>query len=82
MGNNRFSDGFLIGALVGGIAVYLFATKKGNKILHAVSEQGMSGLTDLIEDLEQRREGLEPQPEEVPKSNGSTPKKRFFKRSK
>ncbi|MEK9176313.1 MAG: YtxH domain-containing protein [Patescibacteria group bacterium] len=92
MGSNRFSDGFLLGALVGGAAVFLFATKKGNKILSAITEQGMSGLSDFIEDLEETREGLRPVPEEAPeeemvletpKTNGANPtssRKRFFKR--
>lgn len=55
MGNSRFSDGFLIGALVGGAAVFLFATKKGNKVLAAITQDGMEGLTDLIDSLEERQ---------------------------
>ena len=54
MGNNRFSDGFLLGLLVGGVAVFLLGTKKGNKILHALTEEGLDGLTDLIETMEEK----------------------------
>lgn len=58
MGNSRFSDGFLIGALVGGVAVFLFATKKGNKVLKAISENGMDGLTDLIDNFEKNHQDV------------------------
>lgn len=54
MGNSRFSDGFLIGALVGGAVVFLFATKKGNKVLKAISENGIDGLTDIFETIQER----------------------------
>lgn len=54
MGNNhgRFSDGFLLGMLVGGALVFLFATKKGNKILKALTEQGIEGLSDIAREIE------------------------------
>lgn len=54
MGSNRFSDGFLLGLLVGGAAVFLLGTKKGNKILHALTEEGLDGLTDLLETMEEK----------------------------
>ena len=95
MGNSRFSDGFLLGALVGGAAVFLLGTKKGNKILSAISEQGIEGFSTLMENLEQTRGALEEIPEEyeeeeielemvkeakVPVKATSASKKRFFKR--
>lgn len=54
MGNNhgRFSDGFLLGMLAGGALVFLFATKKGNKILKALTEQGFEGLSDIAREIE------------------------------
>lgn len=54
MGNNhsRFSDGFLLGLLVGGIAVFLLGTKKGNKILKAITEDGLAGLGEIAKELE------------------------------
>ena len=62
MGNSRFSDGFLLGALVGGAAVFLLGTKKGNKILSSVTEEGLDGLTDFIDNLQEEKEGLAPEP--------------------
>lgn len=62
MGNGRFSDGFMLGALIGGAAVFLLGTKKGNKVLKAITEEGLDGLNDLIEDLEGRVEGTRPVP--------------------
>ena len=54
MGNNhgRFSDGFLLGMLLGGALVFLFATKKGNKILKAVTEEGLEGLGEIAREIE------------------------------
>lgn len=52
MGNSRFSDGFLIGLLVGGAAVFLLGTKKGKDILKTLTEQGLEGLGEIAKDLE------------------------------
>lgn len=55
MGNNhgsRFSDGLLLGMIIGGAAVFLLGTKKGNKILKALTEQGFEGLGEIAKDLE------------------------------
>lgn len=54
MGNNKgFSDGFLLGLLIGGAGVFLLGTKKGNKILQAFTEQGLDGITDFIDSLDE-----------------------------
>lgn len=50
MGQSRFSDGFLLGLIVGGGIALLFTTKKGNKVLKAVSEEGFEGLNKFIEE--------------------------------
>ena len=50
MGNGRFSDGFLLGLIVGGGLALLFTTKKGNKILKVISEEGIEGLNKFIEE--------------------------------
>jgi hypothetical protein len=56
MGNNKgFSDGFLLGLLIGGAAVFLLGTKKGNKILQAFTEEGLEGLTDFIDSLDEEK---------------------------
>ena len=63
MGNNgRFMDGVLIGALIGGAMVFLLGTKKGNKVLKVLTEEGVTGFSNLIEEFEERREGIKPAP--------------------
>ncbi|MBI2621087.1 MAG: hypothetical protein HYW63_00380 [Candidatus Levybacteria bacterium] len=53
MGNSsRFSDGFLLGLIVGGIGVFLLGTKKGNKILKAITEDGFAGLGEIAREIE------------------------------
>lgn len=53
MGNNgRFSDGLILGAILGGAAVFLLGTKKGNKVLKAVTSEGFDGLSSIIADFE------------------------------
>ncbi|MBP9716546.1 MAG: hypothetical protein KBD51_01240 [Candidatus Levybacteria bacterium] len=53
MGNHgRFSDGILLGMLIGGAAVFLLGTKKGNKILKTITEDGLAGLSEVAKDLE------------------------------
>lgn len=54
MGNsNKFLDGFLWGLLIGGTAVFLFGTKKGNKILKTITQEGTQGLNNVLSDLEE-----------------------------
>lgn len=65
MGSSKFSDGFLLGALVGGAAVFLLATPKGNKILKVLTDEGLSGLTDIFDDWSAKKEGSAPVPNGV-----------------
>ena len=53
MGNNngRFFDGFLLGALAGGAAIFLLGTKKGNKVLKVLSDGGFEGLSEIFSDF-------------------------------
>lgn len=37
---NNFLDGFVIGAAIGGIAVFLLGTKKGREVLKIVRQEG------------------------------------------
>lgn len=54
MGNsNKFLDGVLWGLLIGGAAVFLFGTKKGNKILKTITEEGTQSLNNVLNDLEE-----------------------------
>ncbi|OGH08065.1 MAG: hypothetical protein A2171_01160 [Candidatus Levybacteria bacterium RBG_13_35_9] len=47
--NNKFFDGFLMGLLIGGAAVFLFGTKSGKNLLKIISEQGLEGISGLME---------------------------------
>jgi gas vesicle protein len=52
MGNNRFTDGMLLGALIGGTAVFLLGTKKGKKVLKILTEEGLAGFSEIAKELE------------------------------
>jgi len=52
---SKFSDGFLLGALVGGVGIYLLTTPKGNKILKIISEEGLDGLNKLVDEAQERK---------------------------
>lgn len=43
--------GFIFGALVGGILVFLLATKKGKKLLKMLIEEGGEGISEIEEFL-------------------------------
>ena len=47
--NNRFIDGVIVGLILGGAAVFLFGTKSGKNLLKIISEQGLEGISDLME---------------------------------
>lgn len=47
-----FFGGFMFGLLVGGLIVFLLATKKGKKILKTISEEGLDKVNDIIERTE------------------------------
>ncbi len=65
--NGHFSQGFLLGALVGGAEIFLLGTKKGNKILKTLTEDGFEGLTNLIEEFEKTQDGVLPKPVKITK---------------
>ena len=89
--------GLLLGLILGGGAVFLLGTRSGKNILKIVSDQGLDGLLNLLE--EYNLDGFE-EMEEVPEEevtdqgpemqeNSETekllekpPKKRFFRRVK
>lgn len=48
--DSKFSSGFLMGLIVGGGAVFLLGTKTGKNLLKILSEQGLDGLTALLEE--------------------------------
>ncbi|MCL4418888.1 hypothetical protein M1146_02165 [Patescibacteria group bacterium] len=59
---NRFFDGFLWGAIIGGGLVFLLGTKKGKKLLKTVTEEGVEGLSEILE--AQMNDGLSDEEEE------------------
>lgn len=92
MNNNqgsRFFDGFLLGLIIGGLAVFLLGTKSGKQILKKLSEEGLSGIEDLVEKYEKAEESVEVDEdldekvetvESEPVTVEVKPKKRLFKR--
>lgn len=67
-GNGKFTDGLLLGALLGGAAVFLLGTKKGNKVLKIITEEGIAGFSSLVEDFEDHRNGVTPEPAAIKKA--------------
>ena len=88
-GGSKFFDGFLLGLIIGGLAVFLLGTKSGKQILKKLSEDGLSGFEDLIEKYEETQENVEEDEdldekvetiEKEPVTVEVKPKKRLFKR--
>ena len=50
MNDNKFTTGLMLGIIIGGGAVFLLGTRTGKNLLKILSEQGMDGLTDLLEE--------------------------------
>lgn len=50
---NGFASGLLWGLIIGGALALLFSTKKGRKILKAITEGGLEGVADLEDLLEE-----------------------------
>lgn len=91
----RFGNGFMLGVIVGGLIVFLWGTATGKKILKIISEEGLEGLGNLLEeygideDILENEEGEETEEAEGQEglSDGesvsepqTSPKHRFFKR--
>lgn len=58
MENKNHSNSFLLGVILGVIITLLFTTKKGRKILKALSEEGLQKFTELEDIWEERRKQL------------------------
>ena len=87
---NKFFEGFIWGAIIGGAIVFLMGTKKGKKLLKAIADEGVGNFADILD------EGIdenEPDEEELEETSGnglaedkkiqepkSSPRKRFFRR--
>lgn len=46
----KFLSGFLLGLLVGGFVVFLLGTKKGKKLLKAISEDGVDNIFNILDE--------------------------------
>lgn len=64
MNNGRLSNGFILGLIVGGGAMFLFGTKTGKKLLKKFSEEGWEGLTEILEEVDMGEYEEEPVEEE------------------
>lgn len=51
-GGNKFLNGFLLGALIGGGVVFLLSSKKGKKLLKILSQEGLDNISDLLREQE------------------------------
>lgn len=47
---SKFINGFLLGALIGAGVVFLLGTKKGKKLLKAISEEGLGNISNILEE--------------------------------
>jgi hypothetical protein len=61
---SKFSNGFILGLLIGGGLVFLLGTKTGKNITKIISDQGLDGLLSLLDEydvsnLEEEEEGDE-----------------------
>lgn len=52
--NNSFMSGFLLGTLVGALAVFLLGTKSGKRILKRITEKGEKSFTEFLDKLEKK----------------------------
>lgn len=50
MNDSKFSTGLLIGLIIGGGAVFLMGTKTGRNLVKVISERGMDGIAELLEE--------------------------------
>lgn len=63
--NNGFMSGVMLGAILGGAGVFLLGTKKGNKILKILTEEGIDTLSEASELLSETYEEKKPMVEKA-----------------
>lgn len=93
--NSRFSEGFMLGLALGAALVFLLGTKAGKNLVKILSEQGLDGISDLLQeydlgkieeddlvDEEEDIQNSDVQNAEAESSQPEKPRKRFFKRFK
>lgn len=59
---NKFFVGFLLGAIVGALVVFLFATEKGKRIWKIISEKGFKDFSDILDEEDEEPEAKRHQP--------------------
>lgn len=50
MNDNKFTTGLILGIILGGGAVFFLGTKTGRNLMKILSERGMDGLVELLEE--------------------------------
>lgn len=95
--NGKFSNGFLLGLIIGAALVFFLGTEKGKKLLKTISEDGLESLSEFFEEEADYEEFVEPLPKDVKSSHSSKDikqedqtngqvqkpvKRRFFRRKK
>lgn len=71
--NGGFINGLLLGVIIGGGAVFLLGTKKGKKLLKTLTEEGLEGISELEDLLEEESgEYKEPLPVKEDKTYSET----------
>ncbi len=53
---NGFTSGFLFGALIGAGVVFFLGTKKGKKLLKTITEEGLEGIAEIEDFIEDEAE--------------------------
>ena len=93
--SSGFSHGLLLGALVGGAAVFFLGTEKGKKLLKVITEEGLERISQFENSVEEEMEEeladdidmvveeptVHPKPAEHHHPKHSSPVRRFFKKS-
>lgn len=85
MNNNSgggFSHGFLLGVILGGGIVFLLGTDKGKKLLKTITEEGLEGIADLedfVEDEASEYEEQVPQPSSEDNKETTSTTRRLFR---
>lgn len=54
--DGKFLSGFLLGLLIGGFVVFLLGTKKGKKLLKAISEDGIENFSNILDETNKSEE--------------------------
>lgn len=67
-GQGKFSNGFLLGFLLGAAVVFLLGTKKGKRLLKAISEEGIDNISNILEEADKSVDLDEVMEDEKPSS--------------